>query len=161
MIVAVIAQTEPCWTAETAHFLCAGGGSLAMFAGDSVASSLDRRIHRLIAGFADTYGHHGSRPTRRLLDALSRIVPDVVHIVDLVTDFYNYPMLLDGLSRMPVEIAVSTAWRSPGGALLRRPGYNSRIIARMTASMPRVTMVDPVATAGEAVALYRKLTAYA
>lgn len=161
MIVAVIAQNEPCWTAETAHLLSAGGGSLAVFTRDIVATTLDCRLHRLAAGIADTYGLHGSRPTRRLLDSLSRIVPDVVHIVDLVTDFYNYPMLLDGLSRLPVEIAVSTAWCSPGSALLKRPGYNSRLIGRLTALMSRVTMVDPVGSPREAVALYRKLTTYA
>lgn len=161
MIIAVIAQTEPCWTAETAHLLSAGGGSLAVFVRDAVATPLDCRMHRLAAGLADTYGHHGSRPTRQLLDSLSRIVPDIVHIVDLVTDFYNYPMLLDGLSHLPVEVAVSTAWRSPGGSLLKRPGYNSRIIAGIAASMPRVTMVGPVDSAEEAVALYKRLIAYA
>ena len=158
MIVAVISPVTPEWTADVARLLARDGGSLAVFTANDVAGRADRLMHRLAACVADTYGHHSTLPTRRLADRIERLMPDVVHITALETDFFNYPMLLDRLAALPVEILV-TASRGVGSyfAIIRRPGYNRRITTHLLATLPRITVCDEVTDADTALELYNKL----
>ncbi len=158
-IAAAIARTEPVWAAEAMLYARNNGCGLHLFTADNSSGVFGRLCHRAIGGIADTFGHHSEAATGRILEKITEIVPDVVHLVDLISDFYNYPMLLRGLRALPVEIVVEPGWKSPAPALWKRPQYNGQIISRILEDMPRIVCPDKrTETAAEAIRLYNSLS---
>ena len=71
-----------------------------------IGSNRDERIHGLASRLLDNHGLMSKQATRRLLQYIDTVHPDIVHLHNIHGYYLNYPMLFEYLK----QTAVPTVW---------------------------------------------------
>ena len=77
-----------------------------------IGSYADRRLHALLSRITGKQGHFSYFATRKLLKHISKVKPDVVHLLNLHANYINFPLLMKYLAKnkIPVVASVHDCW---------------------------------------------------
>lgn len=81
-----------------------------------IGSYVDRRLHALFSRVTGKQGHFSYFATKKLLRHISKIKPDIVHLLNLHANYINFPMLMKYLAdnKIPVVVSVHDCWYFTG-----------------------------------------------
>ena len=81
-----------------------------------IGSDRGIRLHKRLAKYLDTHGLHSTRVTRRLIERIREINPDVIHLHNLHGDYINYRVLFEYLrtTATPVVWTLHDCWSFTG-----------------------------------------------
>lgn len=112
-------------TLELAEYLEAHGHSAFVFCAHSdgrypncslIGNAFDRKLHALLSRITGRQGAFSALATRRMLDRLKALRPDVVHLRNLHGNYINLGMLLRFLARndIPTVLTLHDCWFMTG-----------------------------------------------
>ena len=64
-----------------------------------IGNKLDWKIHALCSRISGKQGYFSWKATKGLLEYISQIKPDVIHLRNLHSNYVNFPMLLDYIAK--------------------------------------------------------------
>ena len=81
-----------------------------------IGSDRGIRLHKRLAKYLDTHGLHSTRVTRRLIERIREINPDIIHLHNLHGDYINYRVLFEYLetTTVPVVWTLHDCWSFTG-----------------------------------------------
>ena len=81
-----------------------------------IGSLWDERIHAVQSRLLDNHGLASRKATRKLIDAIKNISPDVIHLHNIHGYYLNYPLLFDFLAQYgkPVVWTLHDCWPFTG-----------------------------------------------
>lgn len=81
-----------------------------------IGSMGDERLHGVCSRLFDDHGLHSCRATRRLVEYIKDLRPDIIHLHNIHGYYLNYPILFDYLARSgtPVVWTLHDCWTYTG-----------------------------------------------
>jgi len=88
-----------------------------------ISSYFGRKLHALLSRITGKQGHFSFFATKRLLKYISKIKPDIVHLLNLHANYINFPLLMKFLAKnkIPVVITTHDCWYFTGRCCLFLP----------------------------------------
>lgn len=85
--------------------------------GFKIGNRIDRKLHGLLSRISGKQGYFSKRSTKKLINWMSNIKPDIVHLRNLHGNFINLPILFNYLARndIPTVITLHDCWFYSGG----------------------------------------------
>ncbi|SEL32495.1 Glycosyltransferase involved in cell wall bisynthesis [Carnobacterium iners] len=85
--------------------------------GYKIGTKLEKKIHGLCSRITGLQGYFSKNGTRKLLNHINKINPDIVHIHNLHSNFINMPMLFKYLAKNDIAtvITLHDCWFYTGG----------------------------------------------
>lgn len=77
-----------------------------------IGNKIDTKIHSLLSRIFGTQAYFSKRATKRLLNSVSKLNPDVVHLHNLHSNYINLKLLLNYLAKndIPTVITLHDCW---------------------------------------------------
>lgn len=81
-----------------------------------IGNNIDMYCHALLSRLSDNHGLNSNKATRRLIDRIKEIKPDIIHLHNIHGYFLNYELLFDFLkvSGIPVVWTLHDCWTFTG-----------------------------------------------
>lgn len=81
-----------------------------------IGSNMDEAIHGIASRIFDNHGQMSGRATRKLIDHIESIHPDIIHLHNIHGYYLNYPLLFEYLrvSHIPVVWTLHDCWPYTG-----------------------------------------------
>ncbi len=110
-----------------------------------IGNSIDRAIHRVLAGISDSMHLHSARATYNLLSRIATKAPDVVHIINIEEYYLNLPLLSEVLTRFRIPTVMTAAnpeklYKNPH-AIIKRAKHNLHTIEDILYSWETLNIV--------------------